>query len=562
MNVFFRSIMVYMLAGLTLLAAEEYGGTPYRELDFTRGVNLTEWFQYVNSAHAITFGKFSKQDFENMKTLGVSIIRLPIEFTRMTGTAPDYRIDPLLFEFLDQAIDWAEAYKIYIILDNHSSDGSSGATANDIDTFLIPLWIQVAEHYKNRSKYVLYEIMNEPYGGISAARWGKIQGDVINAIRTKDTVHTIVVGGHSWNSIDSLREIPVYTDKNLLYTFHFYDPHPFTHQGADWGEPSLANLRGVPFPAHAHAMPALPKELRGTWVEGNLKNYTHEASLTTLTASIDKAVQFSKSRGVPVFCGEFGVYMKNSLPDDRVRWYEAITKILDDRKIPRTSWDYFGGFGLYKTQQGGDIYSDLNVEVARAMGFTPPAQRAPEKIKAAFYMYDDYAGPGISIRHWGKSVLDLYDTGNTSEGKFAISWKNIGQYDSFYFEFSRGIDWNYLKSNGYALQFKARTEKAVEFDIRFLDSESNAGIPWRIRYSINEKVLPPDGAWHTIRIPLADMKEHGAWVNNPALPGGGTWHNPNGRFSWDAIERLDFAAEERALPGCTIWFDAIQITKQ
>lgn len=563
-----------MLAGLMFLVicqigpdslkAEElakYVGTPYREADFIRGINLSEWFEYVDSAHAISFGKFGKQDFENLKTLGVSIIRLPIQFTQMTGAAPDYRIDPLVFEFLDQVIDWAEAYKMYIILDNHSSNGSNGTTADNIDTFLVPFWTQVAEHYKNRSKFVLYEIMNEPYGGISARRWGKIQGDAINAIRSKDTVHTIIVGGHSWNSIDSLKELPVYTDKNLLYTFHFYDPHLFTHQGADWETPSLANLRGVPFPADAHKMPMLPRELRGTWIEGQLKSYANVASLKTLTASIDQAARFSKDRGVPVFCGEFGVKMSNCLPEDRVRWYQAITTILDDRKIPRTSWDYFGDFGLYKTKQGGDLYSDLNVEVARALGFTPPAQKAPEKIRAAFYMYDDYANQGISIRHWGKSVLDLYDTGNTPEGKFAISWKNISQYDSFYFEFNRGIDWNYLKSNGYVLQFEARTEKAAAFDVRFLNPENNASIPWRIRYAINEKVLPPDGKWHTIRIPLADMQEHGAWVNNPALPDGGTWHNPQGRFSWDTIEHLDFVAEEKALPGCTIWFDAIQITK-
>ncbi len=25
-------------------------------------------------------------------------------------------------------------------------------------------------------------------------------------------------------------------DKNLLATFHFYEPFPFTHQGADWVE--------------------------------------------------------------------------------------------------------------------------------------------------------------------------------------------------------------------------------------------------------------------------------------------------------------------------------------
>jgi endoglucanase len=323
----------------------------------------------------------------------------------------------------------------------------------------------------------------------------------------------------------------------------------------------LENLREVPFPANAHKMPAAPQELRGTWVEDQLRNYAREADIKVLAASIDAAVKFSNDRGVPIFCGEFGVYMINSLQADRVRWYQTITRLLDERHIARTSWDYFGGFGVYKTARGGDFHSDLNTGVVKALGFTPPIQRPPEKLREGFFLYDDYALQGIALRHWGESLLDLYDSDAAAEGNYSVSWKNIGRYDSFFFEFNRPIDWQYLASSGYVLQFKARTEQPVEFDLRFLDSEDGARIPWRMRYTITETRLPPDGEWHTIRIPLLDMKEHGAWVNDPALPDGGTWHNPRGLFSWDAIVRLDVAAEERALPGCTIWFDAVQITR-
>jgi endoglucanase len=196
----------------------------------------------------------------------------------------------------------------------------------------------------------------------------------IETIRQIDTRHPIIVGGTDYNSIRKLAAIPEYSDPGLIYTFHFYDPHVFTHQGATWGDPSFASLSGVPFPADAKRMPPVPPDLQRTWAgDALVLHYEHDAALTTLRSTLDKAAAFSRSRDVPVFCGEFGAYMVNSLPADRVRWYAAVTDMLDKRGIARTSWDYFGGFGIFNTQSGGDFCTDLNTDVVRALGFSPAA---------------------------------------------------------------------------------------------------------------------------------------------------------------------------------------------
>jgi endoglucanase len=54
----------------------------------------------------------------------------------------------------------------------------------------------MAIHYKERSDFILFEILNEPHG-ISTSDWGNIQNQAINAIRAHDSKHTIVVGGSS-----------------------------------------------------------------------------------------------------------------------------------------------------------------------------------------------------------------------------------------------------------------------------------------------------------------------------------------------------------------------------
>ena len=53
---------------------------------------------------------------------------------------------------------------------------------SNVDKVLVPIWTQMAEHYKGRSARLYYEILNEPHG-IADARWGQIQQKVIDAIR-------------------------------------------------------------------------------------------------------------------------------------------------------------------------------------------------------------------------------------------------------------------------------------------------------------------------------------------------------------------------------------------
>lgn len=525
-----------------------------RTAPFSRGVNFSGWFESF-SAQGIPFTKYTEQDFADVKSLGADVVRLPIRMHSMTLGSPGYTIDPLLFKFLDRAVDWAEKHGLYLIIDNHSFDPES-PTEDDIDKILLPVWAQVAERYKNRSDYIIYEILNEPHG-ISDKRWGEIQGMAIETIRKIDQKHAIMVGGSEWNSIEKLSALPEYTDPNLIYTFHFYDPFLFTHQGASWGEPLLVNLRDVPFPADKKRMPKTPAKLRGTWIEGSLlHSYTKDASLSKLYATLDKPVAFSRKRNVPVFCGEFGVYMIQSPPDDRVKWYEIVTAALDRRNISRTSWDYYGGFGIFNDESGGDFNADLNVGVVRAMGFTPPPQQSAQKepLKSGFVIYDDYPTRGHSIGTWGQGDFSLYDT-VAAKGEFAIRWGNAGRYEAFWIAFDRIRDFSHLAEEGYCLEFMARTRDSLSFDIRFVNPESANSIPWRMRYSIDENHIPPDGKWHTIRIPLKDMREHGAWVSAKQ-----EWLNPEGKFAWNNVRQMEFVPEEGDLKNRTIWFDEIKIT--
>jgi endoglucanase len=523
------------------------------QVPFHKGVNLTHWFQ-AGAAKQIQFTKFTKKDFENIKSLGCDVIRLPINLHAMTGIAPDYTLDPLFLQFLDSAVEWSEELEIYLILDNHSFDPAVN-TEPSVENILVKVWSQMARHYKGRSGYLLYEVLNEPHG-ISDAVWGAIQQSVIEAIRLEDSEHFIIVGGSNYNSYMTLSTLPFYTDDKLIYTFHFYDPFLFTHQGASWLGPSLVSLRNIPFPYQASSMPALPAEFDDTWIESAYNSYPVDGTVSQVRQLLNVAVDFRASRNVPVFCGEFGVYIPNSDPTDRVGWYEEIRAYLNDNDIPWTIWDYKGGFGLFEANSNELFESDLNVPLLEALEFEVPPQTnfvsKPET--KGFIVYDDYAGEDIiTSTNAGPGIVDYYNTVAPHAGEHAIFWADAQQYDAIVFDFTPNVDLSLMRSNGFELSFWVRgNSPGTSFDVRFVDTKkAQSDHPWRMGRTIDEEAVSWDGGWHNVSVPLDSMQEKGSWDNG--------WFNPEGKFQWSAIDRFEIVAEQHAFANVEFFFDNIEL---
>ncbi len=528
----------------------------FAQTPFSRGVNLTSWFQ-VPGAHQIQFTKFTRQDLVNIRSLGCDVIRLPINLHFMTDGEPDYNLDPLFLFFLDSVVRWAEDLQIHLLLDNHTFDPSVD-TDPAVEGILVKVWTQMAAHYKESSEYVYYEILNEPHG-ISDAIWGDIQQNVIDAIRGVDSVHTIVVGPASWNSYNNLDDLPLYNDDNLIYTFHFYDPFLFTHQGAGWTDPSMGPLAGVPFPYNADSMPVCPAELTGTWIESSLNYYYHDGTVERIKELIDIAVDFKNSRNVPIFCGEFGVYIPNSPRQARVNWYDTVRTYLEEKEISWTIWDYTGGFGIFE-EGGNDMFEyDLDTAIVRALGLNVPEQEEYilEPDSTGFPVYTDYIESGIFESGYNQEgIIDFYSENSPDKGNYCLYWANGNQYSIIGFDFKPNKDLTDLIAKDYAVDFMVRgTYPGSEFDVRFTDTKTADpdDHPWRMRYIVDEALASWDGRWHHLYIPLDDFTEHGSWDN-------GSWFNPVGDYDWAAVDRFDIVAEHHDLNGRHFWFDNIHVT--
>lgn len=520
---------------------------------FHRGVNLTNWLQAGNTQQ-IQFTKYSKTDFEQIQSLGCDVVRLPINLHFMTNGAPDYTIDPIFYTFLDQIIGWTEELGMNLILDNHTFDSATD-TDPKVGEILLKVWPQMAERYLNTSTKIFYEVLNEPHG-ISDALWNTTQQNVVDAIRKIDTKHTIIVGPASWNSYNNLSKMPIYNDSNLIYTFHFYDPFLFTHQGASWTD--MTDLSGVPFPYSADKMPTFPASLKGTWVEGSFNDYKNSGTIEKVHQLIDIAVKFAQERNVPIYCGEFGVYDLNSPDADRTYWYGEVRKYLEEKNIAWTIWDYHGGFGIYKKGTNGAFYHDMNVPVVEALGLTAPEQTEfiAEPDTTGFEIYGDFAGTGVNNSANTAGEMTFYSTDRVNNGEYCLVWNGGAQYTNVSFNFNPDKDLSKLVEKGYALDFIMRgDDPSTSIDFRFLDTKTGADDhPWRNRIIVDNKMMTFDNQWHHLHIPLSSFKEHGSWDN--------AWFNPSGLFDWKAVDKLEIVAESKAMGNATIWLDNIYITDQ
>ncbi len=549
--------MRLLIHSILLLSTQLHGqDSSATALPFSKGVNLTNWFQ-ANSPGSIDFSKYTYEDFSDIKTLGVDVIRLPINLHSMTQGAPDYSLDPLFLFFLDKVVDWAEELDLYLILDNHTFDPSD-ATNPQIGDILNPVWLQMAKHFNSRSDKILYEILNEPHG-ISHDLWNSIQGDVIQTIRSVDTTHTIIVGGADYNSYNSLSKIPAYEDDNLIYTFHFYDPFVLTHQGASWTTPSMTDLSGIPFPYEEGAMPRFPTSLQGTWVQGAFNNYSNEGNANFIKQKIDIAVAFSQQRGVPVFCGEFGVYIPNSVNESRVNWYKVVVDYLNESGVAWTMWDYHGGFGVFEEGGEGLFDHDLNVPLLESLSFNVPPQTdyiiSPDS--SGFEFYTDYIGQGIQGSHSiNNGSLEFYHSETKWEGEFSIYWAGSTQYESIGFNLVPNKDMSEL-INAYELLFYVKGTEPTSFDLRFIDTKRTAieDRPWRMNVRVNPNDLSWNGEWEEVRIPLSSFTEMGSWDDNQ-------WFNPQDDFDWTAVDVFQIVSEIGAMGSAELWFDFIRIVEK
>jgi len=188
---------------------------------------------------------------------------------------------------LDKAMAACEKYKLMMLVDLHCAPG--GREEDGVNRMFkekryqdkfIEVWDRIARQCKGHKCVYAYDLVNEPKEPKQGATitWRNLATKAIDAIRAVDPAKPVVYEPGPWGScagFDML--IPLDRDR-IIYSFHMYKPHAFTHQGV------RNSPMGINYPGAAEGL---------YWDKERLRE------------AMTPAIEFQQAYNVQIYVGEF-----------------------------------------------------------------------------------------------------------------------------------------------------------------------------------------------------------------------------------------------------------------
>lgn len=315
--------------------------------EFQVGVNLGGWLsQYPAYDHEHFNNFITDVDIDRIASWGADHVRLPIDYQILEDDEEPFEYKTSGFDYIDQCLEWCQVSHLGVVLDLHHAPGFSFDALAENSLFssaslqqrFVSLWKALAEYYLARSEPALiFELLNEVVLP-SSEPWNKLAHRAHSEIREVDVDRRILVGGNQWNAARTLKEIDLFDDPQVSYTFHFYEPLPFTHQKAPWVEALKAFDTELVYPGD---IPGLREALADRPQEFELltRYVDYHMDKEFLREELQPALEFQQKTGLQLYCGEFGV-IDRAPSGSTLRWYRDFLDLLRESKIGYACWSY------------------------------------------------------------------------------------------------------------------------------------------------------------------------------------------------------------------------------
>jgi hypothetical protein len=400
-------------AGAAVLAsARSFAAEP---LALRRGVNLWPWFSLTREHPAprtdYAWPPFQFQrptptsaDLARLRRAGLDFVRLPIDPGPFLAGTREQR-DALVTEVL-AAVRLALGHGLAVVVNLHANAATHHWNHRRMlggpDAPLFPAYRALTAELAGRLQRIdparlALEPVNEPSQACGALDWDRMQEDLLAAARQAAPALTLVATGACGSMTPGLEALVARRldrFRPLLFTFHFYEPYLFTHQGAPWmSEPVYRSLNGVPWPASAGSLQATLSLVRARMAEDRGRTEGEKRAAYTETERvlkvyfdakpdrwfIDKHLAgvraWAEREGVPpgrLLLGEFGALRTDhrylaAPAADRVRYIADVRASAESLGFPWAFWNLFDGFGLMD-----DVTRRVDPDVAGALGLSVP----------------------------------------------------------------------------------------------------------------------------------------------------------------------------------------------
>jgi endoglucanase len=420
-----RSIAFLFLIPMVFLTAANGSASATKEFIHAKGRKLvvgTDDAEIV--LHGVNFGNdvwdnpaapptthHNGTDYARLKTWGANAVRFLMNYQLFEDDANPYAYKQTGWEWLDRNVAWAKGNGIYLILNMHIPQGGFQSLGQGNALWDNPenrarfmaLWKAIAARYRNEPAVAGYELLNEPNTSQSKDQWVNLAADLVRDIRSVDSNHLIIV--ERLNAISSTWTDPALDpgffpmeDRNIMYTFHFYDPFEYTSQLTSWTY--LSDLDGGRYPdpskiyvpsdiAWAGGVYDNPRAPSGSFDWKYLSGVRFQVTDPSVIAG--KPVLFSENNSGTVLFDDFTI---EEYDENR----EFLKTILSIDAESASGWSFWSdkgsvSFGLSDTEGHNDSHS---------LSMTGSTARAG----AASYLYFFETIPGhyYSVSGWMKGI--------------------------------------------------------------------------------------------------------------------------------------------------------------
>ena len=286
--------------------------------------------------------------FDQVAASGFTSVRIPVTWLGHIGEAPDYTIDVDYLNRVAEVVGYAENAGLNAIINIHHDgadsnywlnikDAATDETVNEaIKAQLKAMWTQIAERFRDKGNFLVFEAMNEIHdgswgwgdnrtdGGRQYAvlnEWNQVFVDAVRATGGNNTNRYLGVPGYVTNIDLTVDNFVLPTDvvqNRLMVAVHFYDPIDYTENAkniySQWGHTGDPSLKA---------------------------NWGDEENVTTMfgkmkTTFIDE--------GVPAYIGEMGCVHRTDALSEAFRMYylEYVCKAAKDYGLAPFYWDAGG----------------------------------------------------------------------------------------------------------------------------------------------------------------------------------------------------------------------------
>lgn len=277
--------------------------------------------------------------YKSLAAIGVKTVRMPVTWgIYQDTTTVDYTIDKAYMEEVAQNVTWAEKAGLNVVLNTHHDEywlniigASTDSKINEtIKTRITATWKQVAERFKDKGNFLIFETFNEIQDGgwgWGASRtdggkqyrilneWNQLAVDVIRATGGNNERRWIGVPGYAANPGFTMPNLVVPNDpaKHIMVAVHCYDPFDFctTRKYSEWGHTGSPSKKA----------------------SGSDEDYIDNLFTQLKTKYIDK--------NIPCYLGEFGATTQPTSRGELFRAYylEYFCRSACFHRLPVMLWD-------------------------------------------------------------------------------------------------------------------------------------------------------------------------------------------------------------------------------